>query len=173
MNKMEVLVIMGSKSDHIVMKKATNILHEFGIYYGLHIASAHRTPKKIDELVREAEEKGCKVIIAGAGMAAHLPGVIASKTLIPVLGVPLPCNAFINGMDALLSIVQMPPGIPVACMGVGKAGVKNAALYAIQILATNNQDLKEKLILYRVEMEMQVERDDCVYGFEQLWVNKN
>lgn len=155
----QVLVIMGSKSDLNTMESCIGILRDFNIEHGVYIASAHRSPKKIDEILECRDNKEVKVIIAGAGMAAHLPGVIASKTLVPVIGVPMKGSSLGHGLDALLSIVQMPGGIPVGCMAVGSAGAKNAALYAIQILALQDESLDRALALYRITMEMQVDAD--------------
>jgi 5-(carboxyamino)imidazole ribonucleotide mutase len=128
------------------------ILKKFGIDYDFHISSAHRNPEKTVQLAKNAEAEGVQVIIAAAGMAAHLPGVIASHTILPVIGVPL-VSGNLGGMDALLSIVQMPTGVPVASVAIG--GVKNAALLAIQILALHNPELKEKLRIYKEESALQ------------------
>ena len=141
----KVCVIMGSKSDWDVMKKACLVLEEFGISYTRDAISAHRTPEKLDEIINNAKTNGCKAIIAGAGGAAHLPGVIASKTIIPVIGVPIMSK--LSGLDSLLSIVQMPSGIPVATMAID--GAKNAALYAISIIALEDEEVNRALIDYR------------------------
>jgi 5-(carboxyamino)imidazole ribonucleotide mutase len=141
-------VLMGSSSDEPVMKKCLDYLDSFGIPYEVHVMSAHRTPGKVDAFASSAEEKGFGVIIAGAGMAAHLPGVVASRTLLPVIGVPLEGSA-LAGQDALFSIVQMPSGIPVATVSIGSAGAKNAAVLAAEILALENPDLKKKLMEFR------------------------
>ncbi len=143
-----VSVIMGSASDWDVMSSATKILEDFGISYEVRILSAHRTPDVLKEYVKFAEERGVEVFIAGAGMSAALPGVIASCTVLPVLGVPVPSGA-LNGVDALYSIVQMPPGIPVGCLAIGKPGATNSALLAVAILALKRPELREKLIAYR------------------------
>jgi len=140
----KVLVIMGSKSDQPTMLKGIEILKEFKIPYRMEICSAHRNPEKTKSLAKSAEKKGVKVIIAGAGMAAHLPGVIASHTNLPVIGVPLNASP-LSGIDSLFSIVQMPPGVPVATVSIGEAGAKNAAILAIQILALSDERLKKKL----------------------------
>lgn len=124
-------VIMGSKSDEALMQPALDMLKELGVEYEVSVISAHRKPEKVREYGQKARERGIEVIIAGAGMAAHLPGVLASWTTLPVIGVPLPAGE-LKGIDALLSITQMPPGIPVACVGIG--GARNAALLAAQIL---------------------------------------
>lgn len=141
-------VLMGSSSDEPVMKKCLDYLDSFGIPYEVHVMSAHRTPEKVDAFASSAEEKGFGVIIAGAGMAAHLPGVVASRTLLPVIGVPLEGSA-LAGQDALFSIVQMPSGIPVATVSIGSAGAKNAAVLAAEILALENPELKKKLMEFR------------------------
>ena len=141
-------MILGSKSDLPVVEDAVKFMNDKNIPYKMEIASAHRTPKKLGKIIKDAEREGIKVIIAVAGYAAHLPGVIASKTLIPVIGVPV-ASSPLRGIDALFSIVQMPPGIPVATMGVGKSGAKNAFLYAIQILSLSNDEYLKLLKIYR------------------------
>jgi phosphoribosylaminoimidazole carboxylase PurE protein len=154
--KPKVLIVMGSDSDLPVMEETAGILKEFGLTYLITVASAHRTPERTLKIVKDAEKKGVEVIIAGAGMAAHLPGVIASHTILPVIGIPLDASP-LKGMDALLSIVQMPPGIPVATVAVGKAGAKNAAILAVQILAVKDSALSKKLIEHRKKMAKEVE----------------
>ncbi len=154
---MSVLIIIGSDSDYPTMNEAAKMLDELGIPYKFEIASAHRTPDKVMRLVKEAEKNGVNVIIAGAGMAAHLPGFIAAHTIIPVIGVPLNSSP-LNGFDSLLSIVQMPPGIPVATVAIGKAGAKNAAILAAQILALKDQKIEKRLKAYREEMTKQIEK---------------
>jgi 5-(carboxyamino)imidazole ribonucleotide mutase len=151
---MDVLVMLGSSSDLEKARPCVDTLKEFNIDYKLVIASAHRTPLLVEKNIKEAEKNGTKVIIAMAGLAAHLPGVIASKTLIPVIGVPL--NARIGGLDALYSIVQMPKGFPVATVGIDIS--KNASLLAIQILALNDKTLKTKLKSFREKMASEVEK---------------
>ncbi len=146
---------MGSKSDSEIMSSATGILDEFSVPYEVKILSAHRTPEDTREYVVGLEERGTEVIIAGAGFAAHLAGVVASHTILPVIGVPLPGSA-LNGIDALYSTVQMPGGIPVATMTIGKAGAKNAGLFAVQILSRKEPSLVTKLKEYRVSMREQV-----------------
>ncbi len=146
--KSEILIILGSKSDLPVVEDAIEFLKSKNIPHKLEIASAHRTPKKLEKIIKDAERDDFKVIIAVAGYAAHLPGVIASKTLIPVIGVPV-ASSPLGGIDALFSIVQMPPGIPVATMGVGKSGAKNAVLYAMQILAVRDKKYYKILEMYR------------------------
>jgi len=146
----KVAVVMGSQSDWPVMKLAVEQLEKFGVPYEAKVVSAHRTPDTLFEFAETARDKGIAVIIAGAGGAAHLPGMLASKTILPVLGVPVPSRYF-KGMDSLLSIVQMPKGIPVATYAVGEAGAANAALSAISILAIDDDALAEKLEQFRAE----------------------
>ncbi|HEY0591777.1 MAG TPA: 5-(carboxyamino)imidazole ribonucleotide mutase [Thermoanaerobaculia bacterium] len=141
-------VIMGSKSDWETMRTAADVLSEFGVPYEAKVVSAHRTPDSMMEYARVAEARGLEVIIAGAGGSAHLPGMIAAQTLVPVLGVPVQSQA-LNGLDSLLSIVQMPGGIPVGTLAIGKAGAKNAALLAIAILANARPDLRRRLQAFR------------------------
>jgi 5-(carboxyamino)imidazole ribonucleotide mutase len=143
-----VSVIMGSSSDWDVMSNTTKILKDFDIPYETRVLSAHRTPEELREYVKFAEERGVEVFIAGAGMSAALPGVVASCTVLPVLGVPIPSGA-LNGLDALYSIVQMPPGIPVGCFAIGKAGATNAGLMAVSILSLKHPELKARLVEYR------------------------
>lgn len=146
----DVAVIMGSLSDWETMKQATHILEEFGIDFDKKVVSAHRTPEIMMNFAKNAEQQGYKLIIAGAGGAAHLPGMVAAMTLLPVVGVPIQSRA-LSGLDSLYSIVQMPGGVPVASMAIGTSGAKNAALYAIQILALADKNLAEKLKKYRKE----------------------
>lgn len=143
---MKVAIIMGSKSDAAVAEKAEGILGEFGIEFETHVMSAHRTPNKVRGFVQGLEDKGFGVVIAIAGLAAHLPGVIASMTVLPVIGVPADAGP-LAGQDALYSIVQMPPGIPVATVGIGNA--RNAALLAVEIMGTGDQSLRTKMKDYR------------------------
>ncbi len=150
---MKVGIVMGSDSDFPVMKKAIDVLHEFGVECETLLASAHRTPEAVKVFASGAHERGISVIIAGAGMAAHLPGVVASFTTLPVIGVPL-ASGSLKGMDALLAIVQMPSGMPVATMAID--GAKNAALLAVQIGAVSDAALAEKYKEYRHEMARQV-----------------
>ena len=154
--KPKVLILMGSDSDLPVMEETAKTLDSFGISCRMTVASAHRTPELTLKLVKEAEKDGVEVIIAGAGMAAHLPGVIASHTVLPVIGVPLDASP-LGGMDALLSMVQMPPGIPVATVALGKAGAKNAAILAARIMAGKNPALTRKLLAHKKEMAKDVE----------------
>lgn len=144
----QVAVLMGSASDESVMQACLEMLDYFSISYEKHIMSAHRDPEKVTAFVKSAEANGFSVIIAGAGMAAHLPGVIAAQTTLPVIGVPLLGSA-LGGADALYSIVQMPSGIPVATVAIGKAGAKNAAVLAAQILALHDDSIKNQLKIFR------------------------
>lgn len=141
-------VIMGSRSDWPTMQAASEILTEFGVPHENEVVSAHRTPERMREYAHEAEERGLRVIIAGAGGAAHLPGMVAAQTTVPVLGVPVESRA-LKGMDSLLSIVQMPGGVPVGTLSIGTSGAKNAALLAVAILATTDPDLRVKLRAFR------------------------
>ena len=141
-------IIMGSKSDFATMDHACKILEEFAVAFETKIVSAHRTPKRLYEFAENAKKNGIKVIIAGAGGAAHLPGMTAALTDLPVLGVPVESKA-LKGLDSLLSIAQMPAGIPVGCLAIGEAGAKNAALLAISILALSDKDLAKKLTKFR------------------------
>ena len=155
MKTSKVGIVMGSDSDLPVMKAAADLLKSVDICCEMTVASAHRTPQRATEYAEEAQQRGLKVIIAGAGMAAHLAGVLAAHTLIPVIGVPL--DASLRGIGALLSTVQMPPGVPVATMGIGKAGAKNAAVLALQILALADEGLAAKLVSFRETMAQEVE----------------
>ena len=154
----EVGVIMGSRSDWETMRAAVEVLADFEVAYESQIVSAHRTPEQMVQYAQTAERRGLKVLIAGAGGAAHLPGMVASMTSLPVLGVPVQSKA-LSGLDSLLSIVQMPGGVPVGTLAIGVAGAKNAALLAIRILATGRNDLREKLHQYRQEQSERVQND--------------
>jgi len=143
-----VAVVMGSRSDWETMQKASETLEKFGVTHECRIVSAHRTPDLLFEFAKSAESRGIEVIIAGAGGAAHLPGMCASQTVLPVLGVPVQSKA-LSGMDSLLSIVQMPAGIPVGTLAIGQAGATNAALLAVSILANSRSELREKLKRFR------------------------
>ena len=143
-----VSIIMGSTSDWETMKNASDILRDFDLPHEARVVSAHRTPDLLFEFAKSAESRGVEVIIAGAGGAAHLPGMCASQTVLPVLGVPVRSKA-LSGMDSLLSIVQMPAGIPVGTLAIGAAGAKNAALFAVSILANSRPELREKLKEFR------------------------
>ena len=147
-NSARIGVIMGSQSDWVTMKNSVDIIDSFNIPYQLNIVSAHRTPQRLYEYAKGAEKKGIKVIVAGAGGAAHLPGMVASLTTLPVLGVPIQSKAM-KGMDSLLSIVQMPAGIPVGTLAIGVSGATNAGLLALQILSINDEVLSKKLKNYR------------------------
>jgi phosphoribosylamine--glycine ligase len=151
----QVGIVMGSDSDLEIMKSAAMVFKQFNIPYEMTVASAHRTPERVTEFVRHAEKKGVKVLIAGAGMAAHLAGFLAAHTCIPIIGVPINSSS-LQGLDSLLSTVQMPPGVPVATMGIGKPGAKNAALFAIQMLALKNPELLNQLQNYKQKMAEQV-----------------
>jgi 5-(carboxyamino)imidazole ribonucleotide mutase len=154
MEQPTVAVIMGSDSDWPIMRDAVEVLKDFGVSVESEIVSAHRTPKKMVEFAEDADKRGIKVIIAGAGGAAHLPGMVASLTTLPVIGVPIPLK-HMDGLDSLLSIVQMPGGIPVATVAVG--GAKNAALLALRILGTEDTTLADKLREHQAEMRRAVE----------------
>jgi phosphoribosylaminoimidazole carboxylase PurE protein len=158
-DNIDILILMGSDSDWEVMSEAAIMLERFGILFEARVSSAHRTPERTLRIVREAEKKGCKVIIAGAGAAAHLAGVVAGHTLLPVIGIPLNATS-LQGIDALLATVQMPAGVPVASMAIGKAGATNAAIFALQILASNNPAIAQQLIDYRQKMAQGVESKD-------------
>jgi 5-(carboxyamino)imidazole ribonucleotide mutase len=149
----KVAIIMGSDSDSPVMQEAANVLKEFGIEFEYTIVSAHRTPERMFDFARTAHEKGTEVIIAGAGGAAHLPGMVAAISPLPVIGVPVQSKS-LDGMDSLLSIVQMPAGVPVATVAIN--GAKNAGILAAQILATHDKSLLQKIIEYKKTLEQQV-----------------
>jgi phosphoribosylaminoimidazole carboxylase PurE protein len=153
MNEIRAGIVMGSDSDWPIMKKAKEIFEEFGIGSEARVLSAHRTPAEAHEWAATAAERGLKVLIAGAGGAAHLPGVVAASTLLPVVGVPIP-NGPLSGFDALLAIVQMPKGIPVATVGVGRAD--NAALLAIHMMSLSDDKIRQQLVDYREAMRLRV-----------------
>ena len=159
MNNPLVLIVMGSDSDVPVMEEAAKVLAEFGVPYEIRISSAHRSPRITAALAAEAAGRGIRVIVAGAGMAAHLAGVLAAETILPVIGVPMGGGA-LDGLDALYSTVQMPGGIPVATMAIGKAGAKNAGILAVQILALGNAQLTAALRSYREKMAESVAEKD-------------
>ncbi|MDC1318347.1 5-(carboxyamino)imidazole ribonucleotide mutase [Candidatus Thioglobus sp.] len=148
-------VIMGSKSDWPTMKIATEMLDELGVPYEVKVVSAHRTPDLMFEYAETAQVRGLEVIIAGAGGSAHLPGMVASKTIIPVLGVPIQSKA-LSGHDSLLSIVQMPGGIPVGTLAIGEAGAKNAGILAAQIVGNHNEEVRQKVAKFRLEQTRSV-----------------
>lgn len=158
---MQVAIFFGSKSDTDTMKKAAAVLKDFGVTYEAFILSAHRSGELLDKTIREIEQKGTEVIIAGAGLAAHLPGVIAAKTVIPVIGIPLECYSNgangLAGMDALFSIVQMPKQIPVATVGINNSA--NAAYLAVEILAVKYPELRKKLVEFRQKLAKEAEQN--------------
>ena len=159
---MKVAVLMGSKSDLTVMEESAAVLKQFGIEAEMRIMSAHRTPDEVLAFSRDAQTSGFSAIIAGAGMAAHLAGVVAAHTTLPVIAVPI-ASSSLGGLDALLAMVQMPPGVPVATMGIGKPGARNAALLAVEILALNDETLRKRLAQYRADMRKTVlEEDDSI-----------
>ena len=148
-------VIMGSKSDWPTMKSATDMLDEFGITYEVKVVSAHSTPDLMFKYAETAQDRGLEVIIAGAGGSAHLPGMVASKTIVPVLGVPIQSKA-LSGQDSLLSIVQMPGGIPVGTLAIGESGAKNAGILAAQIVGNHNEEVRKKVAQFRSEQTQSV-----------------
>ena len=152
---LEVAVIMGSDSDLPVVEAAFPIFDKFGINYTKNVMSAHRTPHDVIEFIKNSENNGCKVFIAAAGMAAHLAGALAAHTVRPVIGIPIESGGM-GGIDSLLSTVMMPPGVPVATVAVGKSGAKNSAILAIQILATSNEELQQKLVNFKEDMKNEV-----------------
>lgn len=151
-------VVMGSRSDWETMERAAHILTEFGVPHECEVVSAHRTPEKLATYAQSAAERGLRVIIAGAGGAAHLPGMVAAQTILPVLGVPVESKV-LHGVDSLLSIVQMPAGVPVATLAIGRAGAANAGLLAVAILAVSDASLREKLETFRREQTARVMAD--------------
>ncbi|MCL4432008.1 MAG: 5-(carboxyamino)imidazole ribonucleotide mutase [Epsilonproteobacteria bacterium] len=155
MSKPLVGIIMGSDSDLPVMRAAVEMCEEFGVQYEVDIVSAHRTPEKLLEYSLSAEERGLKVIIAGAGGAAHLPGMVAALTVLPVIGVPVRSSS-LDGMDSLLSIVQMPGGVPVATVAIN--GAKNAGILAVQIIGSSDSDLRKKIAVYKNKLKNEVEQ---------------
>ena len=156
MTKPFVGILMGSDSDLPVMKEAADVLKGFGIPFEVTISSAHRSPKRTSEYAKSAASRGIRIIIAGAGSAAHLAGFIAAETAVPVIGVPIDSSS-LKGMDALLSTVQMPAGVPVATMAIGKAGAKNAGIFAAQIIAVGNKRLQAKLKAFKEKLASDVE----------------
>ena len=149
-------ILMGSDSDYDIMKETALALAQFGIPFEITVSSAHRTPERTVTYVRAAKNRGIKVMVAGAGAAAHLAGVIAAETILPVIAVPIDATA-LNGIDALLAMVQMPAGIPVATMAIGKAGARNAGIFAAQMLAVHDEGLREKLVQFKADMASAVE----------------
>jgi 5-(carboxyamino)imidazole ribonucleotide mutase len=154
-----VAILMGSDSDLPTMDEAAKLLQHFQIGFEIHVASAHRSPDRVAKFARDAEGRGLRVLIAGAGAAAHLAGVVAAHTILPVVGVPMDGGS-LNGLDALLATVQMPGGIPVATVAIGKAGARNAALLAVQILALTDARLRRALLAYRADLTAQVAAKD-------------
>lgn len=150
----QVGIVMGSKTDTDIIKPALDMLEQLGVDYEVSIISAHRNPEKVREYGLKAAERGFEVIIAAAGYAAHLPGILASWTTVPVIGVPLPTSD-LKGVDALLSMAQMPAGVPVACVGIGKSGARNAALLATQILGMKHEEIKKAYNKYKMELAEQ------------------
>jgi 5-(carboxyamino)imidazole ribonucleotide mutase len=159
----DVGVIMGSDSDWPVMKAAAEALAEFGVAFEAHVVSAHRTPEKMLEYAHTAADRGLRVIIAGAGGAAHLPGMVAAATPLPVIGVPVPLK-YLDGMDSLLSIVQMPAGVPVATVSIG--GARNAGLLAVRILAASDEALRSKMVAYQEDLKRLVAEKDAALQSE-------
>lgn len=149
-------ILMGSDNDYEIMKETGVALSQFGIPFEMTVSSAHRTPERTASFVRGAKDRGIKILIAGAGAAAHLAGVVAAETILPVIAVPIDATA-LNGMDALLAMVQMPAGIPVATMAIGKAGARNAGIFAAQMLAVDDEGLSEKLKQFKADMAAGVE----------------
>lgn len=149
-------ILMGSDSDYEIMVEAAKALEQFGIPFEMTVSSAHRTPERTSRYVSSARERGLKVLVAGAGAAAHLAGVMAAETTLPIIGVPIDATS-LNGLDALLAMVQMPAGMPVATMAVGKAGARNAGILAAQILALEDAGLAEKLVSFKADMAAGVE----------------
>jgi phosphoribosylaminoimidazole carboxylase PurE protein len=151
-----VSILMGSDNDYEIMLEAAKALDQFGVPFEMTVSSAHRTPERTANIVRSARERGIRVIIAGAGAAAHLAGVVAAETTLPVIAVPIDSTS-LHGLDALLAMVQMPAGIPVATMAIGKAGARNAGLFAVQLLALHDAELTRKLVEFKAEMAIGVE----------------
>lgn len=164
MSKVLVAILMGSKSDWNLMQETSTTLDKLNVPHEARALSAHRTPEALFEYLRSAEERGVEVFIAAAGGAAHLPGVIAAKTIIPVLGVPIPSSTFVNGLDALLSIVQMPAGIPVGTLAVGKAGAINAAILAAEILGNKYPEYRDAVRQHRATQAQKVLDDSLLKG---------
>ena len=164
-------ILMGSDNDYEVMVEAARALKGFGVPFEMTVASAHRSPQRTSNYVREAEGRGVKVLIAGAGAAAHLAGVVAAETILPVIAVPIDASA-LQGLDALLAMVQMPAGIPVATMAIGKAGARNAGVLATQILACSDGELAQRLLAYKRELALGVEKRAAVLAqklAEEKW----
>jgi 5-(carboxyamino)imidazole ribonucleotide mutase len=160
-NSSPIAIVMGSKSDWPTMKFAADILKEFKVPFIAKVVSAHRTPDLLSEFALSAEDQGIEVIIAGAGGAAHLPGMLAAQTVVPVLGVPVQSRS-LNGLDSLLSIVQMPAGVPVGTLAIGEAGAKNAAYFALSIIAQNRPELKNALKNFRKRQSQKVKKEKLI-----------
>ena len=158
-NSIDIAILMGSDSDLPIVEAIFPILDEFEINYTKNVLSAHRTPHEVMDLIKKSEQNGCKVFIAAAGMAAHLAGAIAAHSIRPVIGIPIESGGM-GGIDSLLSTAMMPPGVPVATVAVGKSGAKNSAILAVQILATYNETLSNKLLDYRNNMKEEVLKKD-------------
>ena len=158
-NSVDIAILMGSDSDLPIVEAIFPILDEFGINYTKNVLSAHRTPHEVMGLIKKSEQNGCKVFIAAAGMAAHLAGAIAAHSIRPVIGIPIESGGM-GGIDSLLSTAMMPPGVPVATVAVGKSGAKNSAILAVQILATYNETLSNKLVDYKNNMKEEVLKKD-------------
>ena len=158
-NSLDIAILMGSDSDLPIVEAIFPILDEFGINYTKNVLSAHRTPHEVMDLIKKSEQNGCKVFIAAAGMAAHLAGAIAAHSIRPVIGIPIESGGM-GGIDSLLSTAMMPPGVPVATVAVGKSGAKNSAILAVQILATYNETLSNKLVDYKNNMKEEVLKKD-------------
>lgn len=156
MTQLDVLILMGSDSDAAIMSAAGEALNEFGLSWEMTVASAHRSPQRVLRLILDAHNRGVKVFVVGAGAAAHLAGVVAAHTTRPVIGVPIDSSA-LKGLDALLSTVQMPPGVPVATVAIGKPGATNAGVLAAQMIALGDQAIAAKLVDYKVKLEQKVE----------------
>lgn len=155
MSKIQVAIMMGSQSDLPIMEEAANVLNDFGVSYEIKVLSAHRTPKETVEYAEQLQAKGFQAVICGAGVSAALAGVVSAHTDIPVIGVPIDSSP-LNGMDALLSTVQMPPGVPVAAMAVGKPGAKNAALFALRVIALQDKGIAKKLAQFKDEQRRKI-----------------
>lgn len=153
----KISILMGSRSDLETVNEAINVLKEFKVDFQVRVLSAHRSPQEVAQYVQEAPKKGVKVFIAAAGMSAALAGVVAAHTTLPVIGIPIETKN-LKGLDSLLSTVQMPPGIPVACMSIGKAGAKNAALFALAILGINDSKISAKLVNYKKQMRLKTKQ---------------
>lgn len=169
MKQIKVAIICGSDSDLPIISAATKVLDEFGVDYSINVASAHRTPGKLKEIIKNSEQNGTEVFIAAVGMAAALPGVIASETVKPVIGVPIEGKST-SGLDALFSIVQMPPGIPVGTVAIGKAGSINSAILALEILSIKYPEINDKLVAYRKKMAKSIEDKDL--NLQQIGLKK-